>query len=386
MTRAKKPGTSKPRRRKGDAYSTASRPGWLPGEAPAAPKKRGGSSGKATATPAWMPAELEPQAQAGRKGAARKAAKAAQSRGKRTAPVADPATGPRTPPGGGRRPMLDDPNAEREAQRYENPIPSRDALLAFLDEQGTPMGAEALAAALGLTAPDRFFALTKRLGAMLRDGQLLVNRRGDYVVAEKLDLVPGTVIANQDGFGFLKPDAGGDDLFLPPYEMRQVLHGDRVLASVTGVDRRGRREAAIVEVLERGNTRLVGRYSERDGLGYVLPDDRRMHLDVLVPPGQAANARNNQIVVCEITQQPTRQQPPFGRVVEVLGDTLTPSLAVEVAIHGHGLPYQWPEAVLEQANAVPLEVTAADRAGREDLRELPLVTIDGEDAKDFDDA
>jgi ribonuclease R len=282
--------------------------------------------------------------------------------------------------------VLDDPNAEREAQRYENPIPSREALLAFLGEHGAPMNAEELAAALDLSAPDRFFALTKRLGAMLRDGQLLVNRRGGYAVAEKLDLIAGTVIANQDGFGFLKPDAGGDDLFLPPYEMRQVLHGDRVLASVTGLDRRGRREGAIVEVLERGTVRLVGRYSERDGVGYVVPDDRRIHLDVLVPPGQAANARNNQIVVCEITQPPDRQRPPFGRVLEVLGDKLTPSLAVEVAIHGHGLPYQWPEPVLDQANGIALEVTAADRAGCEDLRELPLVTIDGEDAKDFDDA
>ncbi|HET6604420.1 MAG TPA: ribonuclease R [Xanthomonadaceae bacterium] len=279
-----------------------------------------------------------------------------------------------------------DPHAEREARRYENPIPSREALLAVLTDHGGPMTAEMLAETLALAAPDRFAALTKRLSAMLRDGQLLVNRRGGYAVAEKIDLVPGTVLANADGFGFLRPDAGGDDLFLPPAEMRCVLHGDRVLASVTGLDRRGRREGAIVEILERGTKRLVGRYAERDGVAYVVPDDRRIHQDVLIPPGQGGGAGSNQIVVCEITEPPTRTRPPFGRVLTVLGEKLTPSLAVEVAIHGHGLPHQWPEPVLAQAAAVDLEPTPGDRTGRTDLRGLPLVTIDGEDAKDFDDA
>ncbi|MCB1561922.1 MAG: RNB domain-containing ribonuclease, partial [Xanthomonadales bacterium] len=282
---------------------------------------------------------------------------------------------------------IHDPHAEREARRYDNPIPSREALIGFLDDVGQPLSAEQIARDLGLTAPDRFDALTRRLGAMLRDGQLLANRRGDYAVAEKLDLIAGTIIANADGFGFLKPDAGGDDLFLPPNEMRQVLNGDRVLASVTGMDRRGRREGAIVEVLERGASRLVGRYTQSDGVGRVIPDDRRMHQDILIPPGQADRAGENQIVVCEITSPPTKQRPPLGKVIEVLGDRLTPSLAVQVAIAGHGIPDQWPEEVLDQANAVPLKVQESDLDGdRRDIRKLPLVTIDGEDARDFDDA
>lgn len=293
----------------------------------------------------------------------------------------------RKPDRSARSGAIHDPHAEREARRYDNPIPSREALIAFLDRVGQPLSAEHVARELGLTAPDRFDALTRRLGAMLRDGQLLANRRGEYAVAEKLDLIPGTIIANADGFGFLKPDAGGDDLFLPPNEMRQVLNGDRVLASVTGVDRRGRREGAIVEVLERRASRLVGRYTQSDGVGRVIPDDRRMHQDVLIPPGQADRAGENQIVVCEITSPPTRQRPPLGRVIEVLGDRLTPSLAVQVAIAGHGIPDQWPEDVLDQANAVPLKVQESDLGGdRRDIRKLPLVTIDGEDARDFDDA
>lgn len=276
--------------------------------------------------------------------------------------------------------------AEREALRYANPIASREAILAHLEAHGEPMSAETLAHELNLSAPDRFEALSKRLGAMLRDGQLLMNRRGGYAVARKLDLVAGTVLANADGFGFLKPDAGGDDLFLPPAQMRQVMHGDRVLASVTGLDRRGRPEGAIVEVLERKTLRLVGRFQESDGIASVAPDDRRLQHDVLIPPHARGAARAGQIVVCEVTQPPAPNRLPLGRILTVLGESLTPSLAVEMAIHSHNIPNVWPQAVLEQAANVPLQIAAAELGERVDLRDMPLVTIDGETARDFDDA
>ncbi|HVV98655.1 MAG TPA: VacB/RNase II family 3'-5' exoribonuclease, partial [Rhodanobacteraceae bacterium] len=281
---------------------------------------------------------------------------------------------------------MHDPFAEREASRYERPIPSREAILAFLERNGQLMKAEAIARELGLdTAPD-FDALTKRLAAMLRDGQLIQNRRGGYGVASKLDLTPGSVIANAEGYGFLRPDEGGDDLYLSPAEMRKVLHGDRVLASVVGVDRRGRRQGAIVEVLERRSPRLVGRVIEENGLVLVTPDDRRLHQDVLIAPGKERGARSGQIVVVEITDQPTAQRGPMGRILAVLGERLTPSLVVEMAIASHGLPQEWPAAALREAADVSPEVQLAEIAGRVDLRELPLVTIDGADARDFDDA
>jgi len=279
-----------------------------------------------------------------------------------------------------------DPYAEREALRYENPIISREALAEFLSERGEPMDVEAIARALRLTAPDRFEALSRRLGAMVRDGQLLVNRRGGYAPAARLDLIPGVVIANADGFGFLRPDAGGDDLFLPPRQMREVMHGDRVLVALAGVDPRGRREGAVVEVLERRTTRVVGRFAEREGVGLVLPDDRRLNQDIVIPAADKREARNGQIVVCEITTPPTQGRPPFGRVLTVLGDALVPSLIVEMAIHGHGIPNEWPQAALEEAARVPLQVPASEAKTRVDLREVPLVTIDGETARDFDDA
>ncbi|AOH37255.1 ribonuclease R [Luteimonas sp. JM171] len=282
---------------------------------------------------------------------------------------------------------IQDPYAEREAGRYENPIPSREAILATLTEAEGPQKSEEIAAMLGLTEPDRFDALEKRLAAMVRDGQLLRNRRGGHVPAGEVELISGTVIANPDGFGFLRPDSGaGDDLFLPPYEMRKAMHGDRVMASVSGVDSRGRREGVIVEVLERRATRLLGRFNVEAGISFVVPDDKRILRNVQIPHDATEDAKHGQLVVCEIVHPPDTHRPPIGRVLSVLGDVLKPSLVVEAAIHGHGLPYEFPQQVLDEAAAIPVDVGDAEIRGRRDLRKLPLVTIDGEDAKDFDDA
>jgi ribonuclease R len=286
-------------------------------------------------------------------------------------------------------PAFHDPYAEREAARYEQPIASREVILQTLARADGPMPAETLAELLQLSAPDRFDALGKRLSAMVRDGQLLRNRLGEYLPAQQLDLLPGVVIANPDGFGFLRLDSGGDDLFLPPMEMRKALHGDRVLARVTGVDRRGRREGAILRVLERRLNRLIGRFCLEAGISYVVPDDRRIQRNVQVPQDARLGAQNGQLVVVELIEAPDEHGPqrtPIGRVLAVLGDRLTASLAVQAAIHGHEIPHEFPQAVLDEAAAVPLTVDESMVDGRVDLRELPLVTIDGEDAKDFDDA
>ena len=280
-----------------------------------------------------------------------------------------------------------DPHAQREAERYEHPIASREAILQSLASADGPLTLDALAERLELAAPDRAEALAKRLAAMVRDGQVLQNRRGGYVPADQLDLIHGTVIANPDGFGFLRPDSGvGDDLFLPPAEMRKVMHGDRAMASVTGLDRRGRREGVIVEVLERRLNRLIGRFTIESGISYVVPDDRRIQRNIQVPADARLQAQHGQLVVCEITTPAAERRPPIGKVLAVLGDALTPSLVVEAAIHGHELPHEFPAQVLAEATAIPLQVDAATAASRVDLRALPLVTIDGEDAKDFDDA
>jgi ribonuclease R len=355
------------------ARATAGRPaGKAAGAAAAGSSKSGASRSSGRKLPPWMPEHAAPSTRAGqpsRNGGA-------QAR-------------KRTPEGPGATSVRQagfDPYAEREQRRYENPIPSREAIMAYMADQARLMTAQEIAEGLELTAPDRFEALGKRLSAMLRDGQLLMNRRGGYGIADKLNLVPGIVLGKEDGFGFLRPDAGGDDIFLPPVQMRRVLHGDRAMVSITGMDRQGRQEGVIVEVLQRRASRLVGVYSESGGVGIVDPDDSRIHMDVVIPPDERGEARSGQLVVCEITQPPAGHRPPMGRILTVLGDRLTPTLVIEAAIHNHGLPHEWPADALREAEEVSLEVTDAEREGRVDLRELPLVTIDGEDAKDFDDA
>ncbi len=343
------------------------------------PSKRGSSRGKSPNSPGAPkgPKQGSPKH------------KAAQRPGWMPAPPSPSPRGASAPRSGPPRPAPNrDPHHARESARYDQPIASREMLLRILEANDGPMDADALAQKLSLTEPDRFDALSKRLGAMVRDGQLLQNRTGSYAPAQRMDLIPGVVIANPDGFGFLRPDAGAraDDLFLPPFEMRKVMHGDRVLASVTGMDRRGRREGAIVEVLERRLNRLIGRYTVEAGIGYVIPDDRRIQRNVLVPPGESNDAKPGQLVVAELVQAPDSQRPPIGKILAVLGDKLTASLAVEAAIHAHEIPHEFPPQVLAEATEVPLVVEDAMTQGRVDLRKLPLVTIDGEDAKDFDDA
>lgn len=279
-----------------------------------------------------------------------------------------------------------DPLAAREAARYEFPIPSREAILQAMREAGQPLAFEELAGRLGVSGERDLTALTRRLRAMERDGQIFKNRRGLYGLPQRMELIPGRVSGHPDGFGFLIPEEGGEDLFIPPKEMRAVLHGDRVLARVVGVDARGRKEVAIVEVLERVRKSVVGRYRSAHRVGYVTPHDRRLTQDIVIPPGDELGARDEQIVLAEIVTAPTRRALPVGRVIEVLGDHMAPGMETEVAIRAHEIPHVWPEDVLEEAQALPPEVPAADKNGRTDLRGLPLVTIDGEDARDFDDA
>lgn len=279
-----------------------------------------------------------------------------------------------------------DPHFHRESQKYDNPILSREGLLQFLRDADGPLPLEELAKALKLEAPERLDALQRRLQAMVRDGQVLLNRRGGYAPAAALDLLAGTVTAHPDGFGFVKFETGGDDGFLNPSELRKCFHGDRVLVSVINIDHKGRRNVAIAEVLERRHTRVTGRFNIRAGIAAVMPDDKRLQHEVLIGSDDRNGAKDGQLVVAEITSSPDSGRPPIGKVLVVLGDRLTATKVVEMAIHGHNLPHEFPEPVLREANAIPVDVTAAEAAVRVDIRHLPLVTIDGEDAKDFDDA
>jgi ribonuclease R len=281
---------------------------------------------------------------------------------------------------------LSDPHAKREAGKYENPIPSRELILDFLKDYGAPLTREEIARKLDLSSVEDSVALSRRLSAMERDGQLLRNRKNRFCIINREDLIAGRVLAHSDGFGFLRPEEDGDDLFLSPKQMRSLLHGDRVVVNVAGIDRRGRREGAVVEILERHNHRIVGRLQREGGMMIVIPDSKNIHQDILIPDRHCGEALEGQIVVAEILEQPNRRRPPVGRVIEVLGDHLAPGMEIEMAIRSHELPYLWPDEVLEESEKIGEEVSEASKKGRVDLRDLPLVTIDGEDARDFDDA
>jgi len=245
-----------------------------------------------------------------------------------------------------------DPNAEREAARYSRPIASRDALLRLLHDAAEPMSYDEVAAALEFTHEDDLEALRRRLKAMVRDGQLLLNRREGYLPVDSENLVRGRIIAHPDGFGFLVPDEGGGDLYMNPREMRALMHGDRIVARVTGVDRRGRREGAIAEILERANSTVVGRIAAESGVTVLVPDNKRIIQDVLIPNEKLEGARDGQIAVAEITDQPTYRRQPVGRITRILGDRLAAGMEVDVAINSHGIPSDWPEEVERETAAI----------------------------------
>jgi ribonuclease R len=278
-----------------------------------------------------------------------------------------------------------DPHAEREAERYANPLPSREFVLQIMEEEGAPVAVEQLYKLVGIRKAERD-VFNRRLAAMERDGQIMRNRKGALCLAEKLDLVAGRVQGHPDGFGFLIPDGGGEDLFLSPREMAQVLHGDRVMVRPGGLDRKGRREGKIVEVLERVNKQLVGRLIREQGVVMVAAEDHRINQDVLIPPGQDMKAKAGQVVMVELIEQPSAYAKPIGRVVEVLGNYADPGMEIEIALRKHYLPHQFSRETMELAEQFKPKVLVKDWKGRIDLRELPLITIDGETARDFDDA
>src|SRR5947208_1912251 len=277
-----------------------------------------------------------------------------------------------------------DPHREREASRYEHPIPSREFTLRTLAEAGVPLTDEELAQRLAIKPKERD-AFVKRLGAMEREGQILRNRKGAILVAAKLDLVTGRVEGHPDGYGFVIAEEGAD-LYLGPHEMRKVLHGDRVMVRESGVDRRGRKEGTIVEVIERVNARVVGRLHGERGFLFVQPAERRISQTILIAPEDAGDARASQVVVAELTVQPDGHTQPIGRVVEVQGEAADPGIEIEIALRKHELPFKFSAQAEALAAKFPPVPRPGDLGGREDLRSLELVTIDGETARDFDDA
>ena len=281
---------------------------------------------------------------------------------------------------------LKDPYAKREAAKYERPIASRELILEILEESDGPLSLTNLHKALGVDSDEVVDALARRLGAMERDGQIIRNRQNHYMPISKVDLVRGRVMGHPEGFGFLIPDEGGEDLFLSPFEMRTMMHGDRAVVRPAGKSKRGKIQGKLVEIIERHNKQIVGRYYKESGIGFVVPDNKRLNQDVMIPSKSANDASNGQFVVVAIIEQPNKSRQPIGKVIEVLGDHLAPGMEIDVAIRSYDLPYKWPDEALREADRFNSDSIKQQQKHRKDLRDLAFVTIDGSDAKDFDDA
>ncbi|MCK0744443.1 ribonuclease R [Chromohalobacter nigrandesensis] len=284
--------------------------------------------------------------------------------------------------------LSDDPHAEREASKYDNPVPSREYLFARLEEYGKPITPEDLSSMLVVDDEERLEGVRRRLAAMEREGQILRNRRGAYALIDKLDLIKGRVQGHRDGMGFLiREDGKKPDLVMPPRQMRRVFDGDQVLVRVSGRDRRGRDEATIVEVLARNTQSLVGIYRQNTAeFGVLIPEKSRIAQEVIIPHSASGGARDGQIVSARITQQPATRVQPVGEVTEVLGERMDPGMEIDIAIRSYEIPAEFPPEVHAQIADMSTSVDEADKAHRIDLRDVPLVTIDDESAKDFDDA
>lgn len=279
-----------------------------------------------------------------------------------------------------------DPFALREAQKYERPIASREYILDCLAQHEGSLTQNQLLEILGLTTDFEQEALHRRLRAMLRDGELTKHRNGKYTPIKVRPLVQGHVSGHRDGFGFVLPDDGTAKIFMPEHEMRQVFDGDHVSVRIVSKDTRHRREGKIIEVLERKFSQIVGRFFLKEGIGFVEPDNRRIQQNIIVPKENKLGAKSGQVVIADIISYPTLHTAAIGHIKKILGDYMAPGLEIEVAIQSHGLPHLWPKAVLVEAEKIPNRIPEQEIKKRTDVRDTPFVTIDGQDAKDFDDA
>ncbi len=276
--------------------------------------------------------------------------------------------------------------AGKRDKAYKHPLPDRNALLEYLRDTGQPRKPDAIMQQFSLRGQRMRGQLLERLQKMVRAGQVLENRRGEFCLMEKLELVPGSVTAHPDGFGFLRRDDGGDDAYLSAREMRSLFDGDRVAVKISGTDARGRTEGRVVEILERGLQEIAGQFIRERGIGLVIPDNPKISHRILVAKGESGSAKPGQIVVVEILDYPSDQEQATGRVVNVIGAPDQKGIATDIAIHSHGIPTIWPKDVRTQAGKFGKSVPAEAKKGRTDLRDVNLVTIDGADARDFDDA
>ena len=227
-------------------------------------------------------------------------------------------------------------------KRYQHPIPSRTEVLQFLEDSGRPIRIEAMSKGLGLKGQRAQSLLVEQLGKMVRAGQIIENRRSEYCLTAKIELLTGKVLGHRDGFGFIRRDDDQDDVYLSAREMREVIDGDRIAFRISGTDRRGRKEGKVVEVLERGVREIAGEFIRERGIGLVIPDNPKISHRMLIAKGESGDAKHGQMVVAEILDYPGSMQQMSGRVINVIGEPGQKGIATDIAIHSNAIPTRWP--------------------------------------------
>ncbi|BCD98188.1 ribonuclease R [Marinagarivorans cellulosilyticus] len=271
-------------------------------------------------------------------------------------------------------------------EKYDNPIPSREFLLETINNSKAVINRDQLAALLNLNSDEQQEALRRRLRAMERDGQVSYSREKGYAPVDPADIFTGTIIGHKEGFGFFKQAGVERDLFVPRHQMRRVFDGDTVQARISGLNQQGREEIAILDIVTRGKSQITGQLKYAGARYYVQPENSRILHEIVVEEDQLSSAKPDQLVVVEIIQYPTFKQAATGRITQVLGDRDDAGIEITLALNNHEISHQWPQNVLADAQKLGGAVSEKDKKHRIDLRKKAFVTIDGDDAKDFDDA
>ncbi|MBK4775731.1 ribonuclease R [Candidatus Pantoea edessiphila] len=278
---------------------------------------------------------------------------------------------------------------KRETKIHKNSIPGREFIIKIFKQQKKPINFIELTKLMGLSDKNKIEALRYRILGMKRDGQLLLTDcQKNYILPKRnVNLIQGKVIGHRDGYGFLRVEGHKDDFYLSTEQMKYCMHGDFIIAQLINNDRKGRQEARVIKINKPRNKNIVGHYRQNKlGVGFVVPDDSRLNFNIIIPSNLNLMASENSIVVVKLLQRPKPNDKAIGKIIEIIGKNIGTNLAIDIAIRSHEIPYKWSAEAKLQINNFTQQITEDAKIDRIDLRKLPLITIDDEDARDFDDA
>jgi len=283
-------------------------------------------------------------------------------------------------------PLDNDPNRQQELERYDAPTASRAYILQVLEKLGKPASLDDLCRCFEISDDTGMDKLHFRLRAMERDGEIIRDRNDVFGLIQHMNVKRGRVIGHADGFGFVALDEAGKDWYLSPREMNNLIPGDIVLVRIKGLRRNGQVEAAVVRIIEDGKSQFVGQYCVENNVRFVVLDDKKINFDILIHSDDGLKPKPGEMVLVELIKRPAKRHAAVGEIKEIIGTRMAPGMEIEIALRSFELPFKWSTAVNNEISGLSEYVDESDIKGRIDLTQLPFVTIDGADARDFDDA